>query len=106
MDTKEKRLKALQEKQEQIKAQIQKLKAVDQAKQRKEDTRKKVLLGGVVLKLIKQGKLKQTQVDSWLNESLTAERDRALFGLSALAADLSPASGAGGAVSNSETQAL
>lgn len=104
MDAKEKKLKALKEKQEQIKAQIQKLKAIEQTQQRKDDTRRKVVIGGVVLKMLKSGQLSQKEVDSWIDKLVTSERDRALFGLSALAADLSPASGAGRPVSNSEMQ--
>jgi hypothetical protein len=49
MATKEERLKALEQKQAQIKAQIQALKARDTAQERKDDTRRKVLLGGFVL---------------------------------------------------------
>jgi hypothetical protein len=81
MATKEERLKTLEQKQAQIRAQIQALKARDTAKERKEDTRRKVLLGSVVLKLVKDGKLQQGQINQWLDESLSTERDRALFGL-------------------------
>ena len=51
---KEERLKALEQKQAQIKAQIQALKARDNAKERKDDTRRKVLLGGFVLAQMKK----------------------------------------------------
>lgn len=44
MATKEERLKALEQKQAQIKAQIQALKARDTAQERKDDTRRKVLI--------------------------------------------------------------
>ena len=52
MATKEERLKALEQKQAQIKAQIQALKARDTAQDRKDDTRRKVLLGGFVRPLV------------------------------------------------------
>ncbi|KXB17340.1 hypothetical protein [Xylella fastidiosa] len=81
MATKEERLKALELKQAQIKAQIQAIKARDTAQERKDDTRRKVLIGSVVLKLIKDGKLEQAQINQWLDDALTAIRDRALFGL-------------------------
>jgi len=97
MATKVERLKALEDKQAQIKAQIQALKARDTAQERKDDTRRKVLLGGVVLKLVKDGKLQQAQVNQWLDAALSVERDRVLFGLAAKSA-LSPAAPAGGAV--------
>ena len=54
MATKEERLKALEQKQAQIKAQIQALKARDTAQDRKDDTRRKVLLGGFVLAQMKK----------------------------------------------------
>lgn len=99
MATKEQRLEALAKKQAQIKAQIQAIKARDTAQERKDDTRRKVLIGGVVQKLVKDGKLQKAQLDSWLNAVLTADRDRALFGMAAKPA-LSPAAPSGGAVSN------
>lgn len=99
MATKEEKLAALEKKQAQIKAQIQSLKARDTKQERKDDTRRKVLLGGVVQRLVKDGKLQQSVVDAWLHDTLTAERDRSLFGLAAKAA-LSPTGTAGGAVSN------
>ena len=99
MATKEERLKALAQKQTQIKAQIQALKARGTTKARKDDTRRKVLLGGVILKLVKEGNLQQVQINQWLDATLTAERDRALFDLAAKPA-LSPDGEAGDAVSN------
>ncbi|KXB09922.1 hypothetical protein [Xylella fastidiosa] len=92
MATKEERLKALELKQAQIKAQIQAIKARDTAQERKDDTRRKVLIGSVVLKLIKDGKLEQTQINQWLDDALTAVRDRALFGLAEKPAPSLPAS--------------
>jgi len=97
MATKLERLALLEQKQAQIKAQIQALKARDTAQERKNETRRKVLLGGVVLNLVKDGKLQQAQVTGWLDGTLTAERDRALFGLAGLPA-LSPATSSGGTV--------
>ncbi|UIX82648.1 hypothetical protein [Xylella fastidiosa] len=41
------------------------------------------------MKLIKDGKLEQAQINQWLDDALTAVRDRALFGLSEKSA-LSP----------------
>lgn len=98
MATKQERVKALEAKQAQIKAQIQALKARDTAQERKDDTRRKVLVGGVMLKLVRDGELQQTQLDQWLDSNLTADRDRALFGLAGKPA-LSPAGSAARAVS-------
>ena len=102
MATKEERLKALEQKQAQIKSQIQALKARDNAQERKDDTRRKVLLGGFVLAQMKKkgiGYNQMTYEDARFVDTLNNDRDRALFGLAAKPA-LSPAGEAGGAVSN------
>jgi large subunit ribosomal protein L7/L12 len=97
--TKAERLKILEEKQEQIRAQIQALRARDVAQERKNETRRKILLGGLIFKMVKEGKLTQAQLTQWLESGIKAERDRALFGLADLSA-LSPSGEALGAVSN------
>jgi hypothetical protein len=102
MATKEERLKALEQKQAQIQKQIQALKARDTAQERKDDTRRKVLLGGFVMAQMKK---KGISVESVIyesvrfTESLNNDRDRALFGLAGKPA-LSPTGEARGAVSN------
>jgi len=97
MATKSERLAALERKHAQITAQIQALKARENAQQRKDDTRRKVLVGAVVLRLVQDGKLPRAQFVQWLDEGLSQERDRRLFELAGLPA-LSPACEAGGAV--------
>ena len=102
MATKEERLKALEQKQAQIKAQIQALKARDTAQERKDDTRRKVLLGGFVLAQMKKngiGVQSVTYESVRFIDTLNNDRDRVLFGLAAKPA-LSPTGEAGGAVSN------
>ena len=102
MATKEERLKALEQKQAQIKAQIQALKARDTAQDRKDDTRRKVLLGGFVLAQMKKngiGVQSVTYESVRFIDTLNNDRDRVLFGLAAKPA-LSPTGEAGGAVSN------
>ena len=102
MATKEERLKALEQKQAQIKAQIQALKARDTAQDRKDDTRRKVLLGGFVLAQMKKngiGVQSVTYESVRFIDKLNNDRDRVLFGLAAKPA-LSPTGEAGGAVSN------
>lgn len=99
------RLKALEEKQAQIKAQIQALKARDTAQERKDDTRRKVLVGGFVMAQLKKGGKEASALSLAgvaFADSLKADRDRSLFGLAPLAAPaaLSPAGADGGAVSN------
>ena len=75
------KIETLTEKRRQIDAQIQALKTQEQAQKRKDDTRKKILIGGVVLKMLKAKDLKQEWLDGVLNKHLDSERDRALFGL-------------------------
>ena len=100
MATKEERLKALEQKQAQIKAQIQALKVRDTAQDRKDDTRRKVLIGGFVLAQMKKngiGVQLMTYESVRFMDTLNNDRDRVLFGLAAKPA-LSPAGEAGGAV--------
>ena len=100
MATKEERLKALEQKQAQISKQIQALKARDTAQERKDDTRRKVLIGGFVLAQMKKngiGVQSVTYESVRFMDTLNNDRDRVLFGLAAKPA-LSPAGEAGGAV--------
>ena len=50
-------------------------------KQRLEDTRKKILLGVMVMAMIDQGNIRADQVKEYLDETLTRDDDRALFNL-------------------------
>lgn len=77
------KLDALTEKRDQINAQIQALRSKEQAQKRKDDTRRKVLIGGVVLKMLKTGEMPKERLDQMLDNHLVSERDRALFKLPA-----------------------
>ena len=102
MATKAEKLEALAKKQAQIQKQIQALKARDTAQERKDDTRRKVLIGGFVLAQMKKngiGVQSVTYESVRFMDTLNNDRDRVLFGLAAKPA-LSPAGEAGGAVSN------
>jgi len=80
----EERIKKLQERKAAIDAEIQKIKARTQKEDRKKDTRRKILIGGIIMKLVKDG------VEGWsseklkllLDRELTRDDDRALFDLS------------------------
>lgn len=76
-----KRLKALEAKRDQLNARIQALRAREQAQHRKNDTRRKILIGGMVLKMAKNGEMPETRLRQLLDKYLDADRDRALFGL-------------------------
>ena len=81
------RISGLEEKLKQLKTRQARLDARKRAlasrQERKNDTRRKILLGATVLARIDRGELDQATVDTWLNQSLTRPDDRALFGLSA-----------------------
>ena len=76
------KLAALTAKRDQINAQIQALKAKEQAQKRKEDTRRKVLIGAVVLKMLKTGEMSQERLTAMLDKNLDSDQDRMLFDLS------------------------
>jgi hypothetical protein len=88
--TKAEKLAELQEKEAQIKAQIQAIKARDSEEERKRDTRRKILIGGVVLSKVKRGEWSQEKLKTLLDNELKADRDRELFGFSLLASNETP----------------
>ena len=100
------RLESLTAKRDQLNAQIQAIRAREQAQKRKDDTRRKVLIGSVFLKMIKDGEMKQEQLDRILDKHLEKERDRALFGLPAKLAQsaLSPSGEAQARVDQPQAQ--
>lgn len=73
------RLEELNAKRDQLNAQIQALKARELGQKRKDDTRKKVLIGGVVMKMLKNGDMSPAHLDQMLDKYLESNRDRALF---------------------------
>lgn len=107
MASRAERLEALEKRQAQLQKRIQALKARATAQERKDDTRRKILIGGFVLAQMKKHGF-DVQSVSYESvrfiDTLKTERDRALFGLAAKPA-LSPAGEAGGAVSNGATDA-
>jgi large subunit ribosomal protein L7/L12 len=78
---KQKRLEVLEAKRNQLNARIQALLAREQAQHRKNDTRRKILIGGMVLKMAKSGEMPEIRLRQLLDKYLDAERDRVLFGL-------------------------
>lgn len=85
--TKAEKLAELQQKEAQIKAQIQALKARDSEEERKRDTRRKILIGGVVLSKVKRGEWGKEKLNALLDNELKANRDRELFGLPLLSSE-------------------
>ena len=80
---------ALEEKLRQAKAKKQQAearqKAADQKRKRTEDTRRKVLVGAVVLARVERGEWPEFNLLEMLGNALTRDDDRALFGLAPVA---------------------
>ena len=80
----EKRIEAQLEKLKQLKAQKQAIEARERTKQkeqqRKDDTRRKILLGSYLIKKM-QNEANKEKILAELNEYLTEDRDRQLFDL-------------------------
>ena len=80
----EQKIAKQEERLKQLKAQKQAIEAREKAKQkeqdRKDDTRRKILLGSMLLKDM-ENEEKKTKILADLNEYLTEDRDRKLFGL-------------------------
>ena len=74
-----KRLEQLLEKRSQLNAQIQKVRARESSVKRKEDTRRKILLGALVMEMMERGELDRDKIMKRLSGFLTREIDRNLF---------------------------
>ena len=79
------RISGLEDKLKQLKVRAQRLEARKRAlasrQERKNDTRRKILLGATVMNRIDRGELDQTTVNGWLDQHLTRADDRTLFAL-------------------------
>ena len=76
--TLEDRLKQLKAKQHLI---DNRRRTLETRRNRKEDTRRKILVGAIVLAKVEHGEMSGAQLRQWLSESLTRPDDRALFEL-------------------------
>ena len=72
-------LKVLEAKRSQINARIKKIKDKAKMERRKEDTRRKVLLGGMVLDQLNAGNLGKDVIRNWIGESAINDKDKKLF---------------------------
>jgi len=81
MDKKPTKLDSLKKKQEQLKAQIQALEASESARERKRETRRKILVGAFYLDKAREENRFEDIVKR-MDDYLTREADRILFGLS------------------------
>jgi hypothetical protein len=78
--TAQERLKQLKARQLRVAA---RQRALESRRDRKADTRRKFLVGAIVLAKVDQGKFDQAQLRRWLDEELTRDDDRELFDLTA-----------------------
>jgi prefoldin subunit 5 len=78
-------IESLEDRLRKLKARKQKSDAhkrtVETRKARRDDTRRKILIGAIVLAKIDQGAFDRSIVIGWLDDALTREDDRNLFGL-------------------------
>lgn len=78
-------ISTLQEKLVQMQLRQQRLDARKQARQAERDrkalTRRRILVGGIVLNKLERGELDPALLRSWLDQALRRTEDRALFGL-------------------------
>ncbi len=85
------KIKAMEEKLRQLKAKKQKLEAQKRAaeskKQRAADTRRKILVGAVILGKVERGGWPKDRLLEMMAQTLTRPDDRALFGLDIKAED-------------------
>ena len=76
-----KKLDELFKKRQQLNAQIQKERNKQYQQKQKEDTRRKILLGLLVVNMMKKGELDEKKILKRLDKFLTKEMDRKLFDL-------------------------
>ena len=77
----EQRLKQLKSRQKRLE---QRRRTFESRQARKDDTRRKILVGALVLARVQQGRFSEGELRGWLDEALTRADDRALFGLGEL----------------------
>jgi hypothetical protein len=79
-------ISTLQERLNQLKLRQQRLdarkRAIEAQRERKAETRRKILVGGIVLAKLRTGEIDGEQFRGWLDEALTRPDDRSLFDLS------------------------
>ena len=76
--TLEERLKQLKAKQQRATA---RQRTLESRRTRRDDTRRKILVGAIVLAKVEQGVIDESMLRGWLAGALTRPDDRALFGL-------------------------
>jgi molecular chaperone GrpE (heat shock protein) len=79
------RISGLESKLKQLKARQQRIdaraRALEKRRERKDDTRRKILVGATVLARVDRDELDHADLTAWLDAHLTRDDDRALFDL-------------------------
>lgn len=61
--------------------QVARERAAEKKRQRSEETRRKILVGAVILAKVEHGEWPKERLREWMDQALTRADDRALFGL-------------------------
>ena len=77
----DKKIEALKAEQKRISAQMARLRASQRTDERKRDTRRKILVGAVVMNQAETNDSARTRLWTLLDKALEKDRDRELFGL-------------------------
>ena len=77
----EEKLKKLEEKQAKLRSEIQQAKAKISKDKRKQDTKKKILIGAMILSKVADGEWPEPRLKSAMDKYLDKDSDRALFDL-------------------------
>jgi len=75
----EAKLRQLKERQQAVEA---RQRTLESRRARKADTRRKILVGAVVLAKVERGELSESDLRRWLDQALVRSDDRGLFGIS------------------------
>ena len=78
IDTLEQRLRELRARHQKSEA---RRRTVESRRSRRDETRRKILVGAIVLAKVEQGVLEESVLRRWLDGALTRADDRALFAL-------------------------
>lgn len=93
------KLDKLLEKEAQLKAQIQQVKAAERTLEKKRDTRRKILVGAAVMARVQNGEWPKADLQIMMDGFLTRPNERELFGL-----DVEKEDGAAAQVTTDTTQ--
>jgi len=86
----EEKLRQLKERQQAVEA---RQRTLESRRKRKDDTRRKILVGAIVLAKVEQGEFPEARLRSWLDAALTRDDDRRLFAFEDLAPEIARTGG-------------